>query len=328
MSFDPKKPAYTKYFGNQPTLYDLFKEFPSTLRQVPADSGVFHTVVPGKPLQFKVAANESVMYHGGSYITLGTDRPSTIFSGFGARGYQNASTIDLVVGRGASAKGGAGPKQDSVVSNMFSADAARIYISQLTKIDENFGIASGVPGRTRPGAGIGIKADDIRLVARNSFKLCTGAGKGFEGHGSRGETNAFGGKSTIAPTIELIAGNYSDEKWVYGGLKNPIETVPYLQAAVKGENLTKALTELNEIIGNVWSAVYNLTLIQTGYNVTNSIDPWRAWNAAQGAPAAGGMLSFALQNLWATRVKSTMWEQYYLVPSGYRYINSPNIFLT
>tara|TARA_Y100001938_G_scaffold147543_1_gene228952 strand:- start:633 stop:1616 length:984 start_codon:yes stop_codon:yes gene_type:complete len=327
MSFDPKKPAFTP-IGSQPTLYTIIKENPGTVTGVPADSGIFHTLVPNKPLQFKLAAGESMIQHGGASIVLGTDRPSTIFSGFGARGYQNSATIDMVVGRGASAKGGDGPKEGSVVSNMFSSDAARIYISQLTKIDENFGIASGVPGRTRPGAGIGIKADDVRIIARNSFKLCTGRGSGFEGHGSRGETNAFGGKSTIAPTIELIAGNYSEEKWVYGGLKNPIETVPYLQAAVKGENLTKALTELNEIVGNVWSAVYNLCLIQTGYNVTNSIDPWRPWNAAQGPPAAGGMLSFALTNLWATRVKATMWEQYYLVPSGYRYINSPNVFLT
>ena len=327
MSFDPKKPGFVPY-GAQPGFYTQFKEAPDALRLVPSDSGIFHTLVPGKPLQFKCAIGESVISHAGSYITLGSDRPGTIFSGFGARGYQNASTIDLCVGRGASAKGGAGPKAESVVSNMFSADAARIYISQLTKIDENFGIAQGVPGRTRPGAAIGIKADDVRIIARNSFKICTGRGSGFEGHGTRGETNAFGGKSTIAPTIELIAGNYSDSKWVYGGLKNPIETVPYLQAAVKGENLTKALTEMNEIMGNIWSAVYNLVLIQAGYNVTNSIDPWRSWNAAQGPPATGGIMSYALMNLWATRVKGTMWEQYYLVESGYRYINSPNVFLT
>ena len=327
MSFDPKKKAFEPV-GPQDTLYNQMKQAPEAVQMVPQDSGIYHTVVPMKQLQFKLAAGESIIEHQGASITFGTDRPDTIFSGFGARGYQNASTIDLVVGRGASARKGKGAKRGSVVSNMFSADAARIYISQLTKIDKNFGIANGVPGKVRPGAGIGIKADDVRIIARNSFKLCTGRADGVEGHGSRGETNAFGGKSTIAPTIELIAGNYSSDKWVYGGLKNPIETVPYLQAAVKGENLTKALLEMNEVMGNIWSAVYNLLLIQCGYNVTNSIDPWRPWNAAQGPPATAGQLTFGLQNLWATRVKATMWEQYYMVPSGYRYVCSPNVFLT
>ena len=327
MSFDPKKPGFIQY-GPQPGFYTQFKAAPDALRLVPSDSGIFHTLVPGKPLQFKCAIGESVINHAGAYITLGSDRPGTIFSGFGARGYQNTSTIDLCVGRGASAKGGDGVKAESVVSNMFSADAARIYISQLTSIDENFGIAQGVPGNTRPGAGIGIKADDVRIIARNSFKICTGRGSGFEGHGTRGETNAFGGMSAIAPTIELIAGNYSEQKWVYGGLKNPSEMVPYLQPAVKGENLVKALTELSEIIGNVWSAVYNMALIQGGYNNLVGIDPFRNWVSTAAPPVAGGNLGFVMQNLWATRMKGTMWEQYYIEQSGYRYINSPNVFLT
>ena len=71
-----------------------------------------------------------------------------------------------MVGRGASAKGGTGVrKQESVVSNMFSADAARIYISQLTKIDRKLWNCIKVsPVEARPGAAIGIKADDdIRI---------------------------------------------------------------------------------------------------------------------------------------------------------------------
>jgi len=326
MSFDPKKAGFTP-IGNQSTLYTQFKSSMAPIL-VPPNSGIFHTPVPGRPLTFKVSAGESTIQHAGAYITLGTDRPGTVFSGYGARGYQNTATIDLIVGRGASAKGGDGVKADSVISNMFSGDAARIYISQLTKIDENFGIAPGVPGKTKPGAGIGIKADDIRIIARNSFKICTGRGEGFEGHGSNGETNAFGGMSSIAPTIELIAGNYSDVKSVYGGLKNPIETVPYLQPAVKGENLVKALSEMSEIMGNIWSAVYNMALIQGGFNNLVGIDPFRDWVSTAAPPVAIGSMGFVMQNLWATRLKGTMWEQYYLEESGYRYINSPNVFLT
>ena len=327
MSFQEKKPGYEKV-GNEETLYEKLKGVSESVKMVPTDSGVFHTNVPMKGLNFKLGDGESVIEHGGCYITFGRDRPGTLFSGYGARGVQNAATIDLVVGRGASVKKGDGPASNQVVSNMFSADAARIYISQLTKIDKNFGIASGVPGRHNPSSGIGIKADDIRIIARKSFKLCTGRADGVEGHGSRGETNAMGGRASIAPTIELIAGNYSDSKYVYGGLFNPIETVPYLQHAVKGDNLVKALAEMNEIMGNIWSAVYNLALMQTSHDTINGIDPWCPWISAMAPVKNMGALYFVLSNLWASRVKGTMWEQYYLDPSGYRYINSPNVYLT
>ena len=327
MSFQDKKPGYEK-IGDEETLFEKIKGAPESVKMVPTDSGIFHTNVPLKGLSLKLGDGESVIEHGGSYITFGRDRPGTMFTGFGARGIQNAATIDIVVGRGASAKGGDGAAKNSVVSNMFSADAARIYISQLTKIDKNFGIASGVPGRHKPASGIGIKADDVRIIARSSFKLCTGRADGVEGHGLRGETNSLGGKSSIAPTIELIAGNYSDSKWVYGGLFNPIETVPYLQHAVKGDNLVKALAEMNEIMGNIWSAVYNFILLQTSHDTINGIDGLRPWVAAMAPTKNMGALYFVLMNLWATRVKGTMWEQYYLDPSGYRYINSPNVYLT
>ena len=303
MSFQDKKPGYEK-IGDEETLFEKIKGAPESVKMVPTDSGIFHTNVPLKGLSLKLGDGESVIEHGGSYITFGRDRPGTMFTGFGARGIQNAATIDIVVGRGASAKGGDGAAKNSVVSNMFSADAARIYISQLTKIDKNFGIASGVPGRHKPASGI------------------------VEGHGMRGETNSLGGKSSIAPTIELIAGNYSDSKWVYGGLFNPIETVPYLQHAVKGDNLVKALAEMNEIMGNIWSAVYNFILLQTSHDTINGIDGLRPWVAAMAPTKNMGALYFVLMNLWATRVKGTMWEQYYLDPSGYRYINSPNVYLT
>ena len=213
---------------------------------------------------------------------------------------------------------------------MFSADAARIYISQLTKIDQNFGIAQGVPGNTRPGAAVGIKADDVRIVARNSFKICTGRGSGFEGHGTRGENKCiWRPRVRLLPLSKLIAGNYSDSKWVLRRFEEPYrDGALFTSRRQRRKSHQGANWNEWKLWENIWSAVYNLVLIQAGYNVTNSIDPWRSWNAAQGPPATGGIMSYALMNLWATRVKGTMWEQYYLVESGYRYINSPNVFLT
>ena len=304
-----------------------------SVKMVPSAGGVYHTYVPMKELTFKIAPNESVIQHQGSFITLGTDRPGTIGTGTGGQGYQNSSTIDLVVGRGAKVNDGAGPKPGSIVNNMFSADAARVYISQLTDVDKNFGIANGVPGRTPGmksyiGSSVAIKADDVRLVANNSLKICTGRGDGFEGHGSRGEQNSLGGKSQTGPTIQLIAGNYSDSEWVYGGIKNPFDEIKYLQPAIKGHNLLIALQELYNIVSAVWSGVYNMGLIQSGFNSIVGIDPLRPW-VASAAPAAGlGTMTFVLQNLWAARTKGAMWEQNYLEPHAPRYIASPNVWIT
>ena len=81
--------------------------------------------------------------------------------------------IDIVVGRQSSVVGGA--DSDSVVHPNFFNDAARIYVSQKTDIDKNFAIDhdtelsifEGNVGRS----GIGIKADAVRLIGRESINM-------------------------------------------------------------------------------------------------------------------------------------------------------------
>ena len=332
--FGDDKAAYTNPDPeNNSTLEQKMKKGQGLVKMVPSNSGVYHTYVPMKELTFKIAPNESVIQHLGSYITMGTDRPGGLASGLGGQGYGGTSTIDLVVGRGSSANGGEGPKAGSVINNMFSADAARIYISQLTEVDKNFGIANGVPGAAPGmpkyvGSAVAIKADDVRMIATNSLKICTGRGDGFEGHGSRGEPNSLGGKRQTGPTIQLIAGNYSDSELVYGGIKNPFDEIAYLQPAIKGHNLLIALQELYNVVAAVWSGVYNMGLIQSGFNSVVGIDPLRPWVSSAAPVANLGAMTFVLQNLWSARTKGAMWEQNYLEPHAPRYIASPNIWLT
>ena len=320
---DPKKA-----FDGVSTVNANLEQNPEIVNMIPSNSGLYHTNVPMKDLRFNIGKGESVIQHRGCYITMGGDRPGSIFSGLGARGFSGTDTIDLCVGRGANARGGKGVADGSMVGNMFSADASRIYISQLTEIDKNFGIAPGVHQTGQPRAGIGIKSDDVRIIGRNSIKIITGRGAGVRGHGERGEPNALGGKSLQAPAIELICGNYDDSKFAYGGLYNPVEKIPYLQAAIKGENLEAAMMELTGIIGNLWSAVFNIALIQGGFNTVAGIDPLRPWVTTAAAGATFLTSTFALQALWATRLKLLSWEFLYLNDSGYRCIKSPNVFLT
>jgi|6_EtaG_2_1085325.scaffolds.fasta_scaffold00261_21 hypothetical protein len=299
------------------------------VQAVPTDTGVYHTPVPEVDLSFKIAPNEYMIRHGGSYIVLGTDRPGSVMGGKGAKGYQNANMIDLCVGRMASARGTKGPAAGTHVDNSAPADAARIYISQLTDIDVNFGLAEGISGVAVDGSGIGVKADDVRIIGKRSVKIVTGKQQAVRGAGPRGEPTSLGfAMHQPAPTIELIAGNHTEERVVWGGIYNPIERINTLQRACLGSNTRDGLAELNDIVGELWSAVFNLTLYQTGFNSIVGIDPWRPWVAAASPTTVMGLLGFVLDSLWHTKINAILWELNYLTPYGYKFICSTNVKIT
>ena len=307
---------------------------PNTL---PADAGVFHRRVRQKRLYYIKGSNEYVVNNAGGYIVFGTDRTGTQATGEGAYGAQKSAAIDICVGRMSGVKKGKGLKDGAMVGASFSADAARIYISQLVKIDKAFGIADGVSGKKGaipglddggpgPASGIGIKADDVRLIGRRSIKIVTGRQKGVKGYGPGGEPTALGDwMHQRAPTIELIAGNYTESRYVFGGLKNPIERIKTLQRACLGSNTRDAFKELNNILGELWSAVYNLALIQTGWNGVLGVDPFRPWVAAAAPVVGTGNISKVLASLYRTKINSMFWEINYCEEYGYKYVCSTNV---
>ena len=118
-----------------------------TPKQVPQKGGLFHTVIdcaniagPAGEIKYQKAPNEQVMTNNGAWIVLGSDRPNSLRSGYGSMGGCQAASIDLVVGRLATARKGKGPRAGAHVNPDFSADAARIYIGQMTNVDHNFGL--------------------------------------------------------------------------------------------------------------------------------------------------------------------------------------------
>ena len=294
-----------------------------------SQNGIFHTPLTSRTLNFKKAHNELVFENEGSYIVLGTDRPQGTESGYGAKGSDRANSIDLVVGRMASAKGGEGPKQGTFVDNSFFADAARIYISQLTDIDKNFGLAETNTEQSVGRSGIAIKADAVRVIGREGIKIVTGRADGVSGYGQKGETNSLGGKiGQPAPTIDLIAGNNTSDRKVWGGLFKPVERIPNLQPAVKGYLTRDALRDLGEVIDEMWSALYTLTLTQVAFNGVLGADPFRPWVPAGAAAATTAQIAFVMNSLYHTRVNKNMWEFNYLYPFGYKYICSRNVNIT
>ena len=305
---------------------------------IPPDSGLFHTVGPAPSISYKVAANEKVLpdMSARAQIVFGTDRPNTKASGTGAKAPYGS--IDMVVGRMAGARGGKGAKEGSTVGSNFFADAARIYISELTDIDVNFGIVGGASGVMEKRSGVGIKADGIRIVGREGVKIVTGAAPEAKGFGSKGEPNSLGGKLLPAPKIELIAGNNAEAREVLGGLFNSPETYNTLQGIALGENTVECFRDLSEIIDQMWAVLDGFINAQIRINA--AIPAAVAATAGPGAPAAGASLggviglntimtvNRGLSPMQQIRNNKMMWEANHLMRQGYRFIESKNVFTT
>ena len=199
--------------------------------------------------QFDKAPAETIIKNNNNaWIVLGRDRPDSITSGYGGRGFTGAAAIDLCVGRQAAIEGG--PDANSIVGNNFFTDAARIYISQKTDIDRNFSLVGDtqIYGRSA----IGIKADAVRVVGREGVKIVTGKAKNLEGAGSDGEKNSQGGKIDAIAGVELIAGNDTRA--------TPLE--PIAKSYALNEVLVKIVDRLDELT----DIVNDMAKLQTQIN--------------------------------------------------------------
>tara|TARA_R110000765_G_scaffold297183_1_gene392279 strand:+ start:461 stop:1168 length:708 start_codon:yes stop_codon:yes gene_type:complete len=229
---------------------------------------------------------------------MGRDRPRGIGSGYGGAGASHSGCIDIVAGmtgimcRSTDANG-----EEVVTDKSPELDAARIYISQQTDIDENFQLAAGVVGNLKARSGIAIKADGVRIIGREGIKLVTSS----DNHDASGLWIG-----DVTSGIDLIAGN--DDSG--------------LQPLVKGTSLREGLLELNELIGEVTGILSSLMiglLTQKGIQALGAIDPA---TKASSIP----MATFVLPNLIAQCQAHTFelfkWNENYLEPWGDGYISS------
>jgi hypothetical protein len=207
---------------------------PAQIEALPDDNGVFCSHIQEPTPNYINATSENVTQHGNSWIVLGRDRPASRASGYGGQGHTQASSIDIVVGRGAPV-----PNHGANVDPSFSNDAARIYISQKTDIDDNFRIVNGGMGSSHAKSGIGIKADAVRIIGTEGIKLVT----------RTTATNSKGGSATPSG-IELIAVN--DEEG--------------LQPMIRGQNMVEALSDLEKRINDLSAVVLNFLKTQTSFN--------------------------------------------------------------
>jgi hypothetical protein len=240
---------------------DLLKQ---GLRVNLATDGLMNTSAPAPFISFNAAMNEKVISNSNAYIVLGQDRPADESSGQGGQG-AISDTIDLVVGRMASAHGGKGPCDGMFVGNSPAADAARIYISRSTKVDKNFGIMRTAwensyekdePQRSA----IAVKADKVRIIGRSGVKIVTGGMQGVKGYGRRGETDSFGYRLEPAPSIDLIAGNYTGHKppRLLSFFGDPPQ---YIEPIARGYQTRDAFDELSDIVDHLMGLLFQSELL-------------------------------------------------------------------
>jgi|TARA_R110002126_G_scaffold68293_4_gene172901 hypothetical protein len=162
----------------------------------------------------------------GQYIIIGRDRPSDEGSGYGGKGHSHSSCIDIIAGLSGRFAKETNEKGEKIYTNKStSLDAARIYVSQKTDIDENFNLAAGFVGNPGSRSGIAIKADGVRIIGREGIKLITGVDN----------YNSQGIKIDAIQGIDLIAGNNDYE----------------LEPLIKGDKTVEALSEVIELVADL-----------------------------------------------------------------------------
>ena len=243
---------------DSPSLREIDQETKIALENLPKEHTVkFRGIGNRRKLEkipeFNQTTSEKVFKGEGtnSFIVLGRDRPQSPASGYGGIGATQCGAIDIVCGRVGDWK--TIPQEESneaigrrdtgsftrrvlVADNDFVRDAARIYISERADIDDYFGIASGKAGGLNGLSAIGIKADSVRIIAREGIKLVT----------RTDENNSKGGNNDVVMGIDLIAGNNDSG----------------IQPLVKGENMKELMRYVVEDIRNLASMIHSVSLKQ------------------------------------------------------------------
>ncbi len=123
----------------------------------------------------------------------------------------------------------------------FDLDAARIYLSQKSDIDKLFGLPQGDSGDADVRSAVGIKADAVRVISRDSssgIKLIV-----------EGKPNSQDGDSNGPGSIELIGG---------GGID--------MQPMVKADELATTLIQLSNFVLSLEAMLMSTVETQQAFN--------------------------------------------------------------
>ena len=161
---------------------------------------------------------------------------------YAPEGATQAGMIDVVVGVNSSEPREVNTKQDPLaVQTHVKADAARLYLSQRCKVDKLFDLKNGKVGNVEGLSAAVLKADGVRIIARNGIKLVT----------RTDNLNSAGSRTKAIYGIDLNAGNRG---------KGTMQPIP------KGRNLKNALEELSDLVGELNGIVKTMLTYQQEFN--------------------------------------------------------------
>jgi len=180
-----------------------------------------------------------------AHIVLGKSQESMF------RGSNRSGQIQLIAGLGATNHFLKLKKFIPTIATS-SQDAATVLISQRTNIDKEWQISDGFVGKSGSRSAVGMKADNIRIVAREGIKIST-LNPGVE-------PNSLFGKIKTSRGIDLLAG-ISDGTFKEGGKR-----YNYLQPIVKGDNLEAFLESLIKEVQLLSSDLKTFYDIQKKFN--------------------------------------------------------------
>jgi hypothetical protein len=289
-------------------LSNLSKDYSERLKSASKEAKVNLSGIAGGGLQEAVpnyiasVGDNIVKGNNNSWIILGRDRPASRLSGYGGKGDTQTGTIDIVVGRMCK-----NPEDGVFVDPNFETDAARIYVSQKTDIDENFKLAAGTIGSSKAISAIGLKADSIRVIGREGIKFVTGVD----------DNNSHGAKINAIQGIELIAGNDDTD----------------IQPLPKGDNLAESLEKLCDNIEAVTGIISTFLTSQMDFNTTAAIhyhySPFYGLPttpsdtlASKGVETSMKQLNDCMLGLQKFKMKINVYRNNYLRSHGEKYINS------
>jgi len=259
------------------------------------------------PLRLWSAGEKVIEGANNAFIVLGRDRPAGLDSGYGAGGDHKAGMIEICVGAFGAADANS---LNGYVDPNVGADAAKIYISQKADIDDYFFLASGKSGKSIARSAIALKADDIRIIGRNTIKIVSNCDAVL--------SNNEPSYSTLG--VQIIANN--DDK--------SLEPMP------KGLKLNKAFEQLSKNIIQIIGTIQKFMNIQRDFNylvsqhthfenfmvspVPVSVSPSLATN---GIDVILQLLKEVEADLRIETANFTSWENAYINPaSTSTYINS------
>jgi hypothetical protein len=228
---------------------------------------------------------------------------------YGPLGSTQSGMIDLVVGINSASPSEVNTKQDPEATLTHpKADAARVYISQRCKVDKLFELKNGKVGNTEARSAVAIKADGVRIIARNGIKLVT----------RTDNLNAAGSVTRSINGIDLNAGNRGR------GSMHPIP---------KGRNLKAALEKLADSVGELNGIVKSMLSYQQAFNrQVQDHTHITKFLAETDFPSEKAMLGGVEEDIFHTtvthfsldmnRYSLEFFKMNYLEQSSSRYINS------